>query len=57
MVLECYKGVFVGCSVHSVVDVEFCSNVFAFFVDGSCNFRLCFLVGFVDVFLEEIDVC
>ena len=57
MVLECYKGVFVGCSVHSVVDVEFCSNVFAFFVDGSCNFRLCFLVGFVDVFLEEIVVC
>ena len=29
----CYKGVFIGCSVYSVVDSQFRRDVFVFFMN------------------------
>ena len=50
VILKCYECVFVGCSVHSVVDSQFCRDGFVFFMDCLRRLRLCFLVRFCDVF-------
>ena len=50
MILKCYECVFVGCSVHSVVDSQFCRDGFVFFMDCLRRLGLCFLVRFCDVF-------
>ena len=51
VILKCYECVFVGCSVQSVVDSQFCRNGFVFFIDCFCRLGLCFLVRFCDVVL------
>ena len=48
--LKCYECVFVSCSVHSVVDSQFCRDGFVFFMDCLRRLGLCFLVRFCDVF-------
>ena len=50
VILKCYECVFVGCSVHSVVDFQFCRDGFVFFMDCLRRLGLCFLVRFCDVF-------
>ena len=50
VILKCYECVFVGGSVDSVVDSQFCRDGFVFFMDCLRRFRLCFLVRFCDVF-------
>ena len=50
VILKCYGCVFVGCSVHSVIDSQFCRDGFVFFMDCLRSLGLCFLVGFCDVF-------
>ena len=50
VILKCYGCVFVGCSVHSVVDFQFCRHGFVFFMDCLRRLGLCFLVRFCDVF-------
>ena len=50
VILKCYECVFVGCSVHSVVDSQFSRDGFVFFMDCLRRLGLCFLVGFCDVF-------
>ena len=46
VILKCYECVFVGGSVPSVVDSQFCRNGFVFFMDCLRRLRLCFLVRF-----------
>ena len=43
VILKCYECVFVGCSVHSVVDSQFCRDGFVFFMDCLRRLGLCFL--------------
>ena len=50
VILKCYECVFVGCSVRSVVDSQFCRDGLVFFMDCLRRLRLCFLVRFCDVF-------
>ena len=50
VILKCYECVFVGCSVHSVVDSQFCRDGFVFFMDCLRRLGLCFLVRFCDAF-------
>ena len=50
VILKCYEWVFVGCSVHSVVDFQFCRDGFVFFMDCLHRLGLCFLVRFCNVF-------
>ena len=50
VILKCYECVFVGCSVHSVVDSQFCRDGFVFFMDCLRRLGLGFLVRFCDVF-------
>ena len=50
VILKCYDRVFVGCSVHSVVDSQFSRDGFVFFMDCLRRLRLSFLVRFCDVF-------
>ena len=56
VILKCYECVFVGCSVHSVVDSQFCRDGFVFFMDCLRRLGLCFLVRFCDVFFL-VDRC
>ena len=57
VILKCYECVFVGCTVHSVVDFQFCRDGFVFFMDCLRRLGLCFLVRFCDVFFKQIVVC
>ena len=50
VILKCYECVFVGCSVHSVVDSQFCRDGFVFFMDCLRCLGMRFLVRFCDVF-------
>ena len=52
VILKCYECFFVGCSVHSVVDSQFCRDGFVFFTDCLSRHELCFLVRFCDVFFD-----
>ena len=53
VILKCYECVFVGCSVHSVADSQFCRDGFVFFTDCLRRLGLCFLVRFCDVFFSK----
>ena len=48
VILKCYECVFVGCSVHSVVDSQFCRDSLVFFMDCLRRLGLCFLVRFCE---------
>ena len=48
VILKCYECVFVGCSVHSVVNSQFCRNGFVLFMDCLRHLGLCFLVRFCE---------
>ena len=50
VILMCYECGFVGCSVHFVVDSQFCRDGFVFFMDCLRRLGLCFLVRFCDFF-------
>ena len=50
LILKCYECVFVGSSVHSLADYQFCRDGFVFFMDCLRRLGLCFLVRFCDVF-------
>ena len=50
VIVKCYKYVFVGCSVHSVVDSQFCRDGIVFFMDCFPCLGMCFLVRVCDVF-------
>ena len=50
VILKRYECVFVGRSVHSVVNSQFHRDVFVFFMDSLRRLGLCFLVRFRDVF-------
>ena len=50
VILKCNECVFVGGSVHSVVDSQFCRDGFVFFMGCLRRLRMCFLVRFRDVF-------
>ena len=40
VILKCYECIFVGCSVHSVVDFQFCRDGFVFFMDCLTSSRV-----------------
>ena len=48
--LKYYESIFVGCSVHFVIDSQFDWDIFVFFMDCLHCLGLCFLVRFRDVF-------